>query len=138
VIGCDVMFPSLARECEVMAQQPEIWADIVAFVRERGLLLAERDGCIAYFCPFGTFPRSYDIISLEDRVRLVDLPEVRRRSFVALLYEVLRLLGPIALDYEIHEGGGLPLHAHVNARHYAYSNIGGTLNLPATLPGGPK
>ena len=55
------------------------------------------------------------------------------RPSSTLLYDVLQILGPIPLDYEIHDGPGVPLHAHVNARHFAYSNIGGTLNLPSNL-----
>ena len=35
---------------------------------------------------------------------------------------------------EVHQGEGLPLHAHINARLYPhYSNVAGTLNLPSTL-----
>ena len=55
------------------------------------------------------------------------------RCLPRLLYNVLNILGPIPLDYEIHDGPGVPLHAHVNARHFTYSNIGGTLNLPSNL-----
>jgi hypothetical protein len=43
------------------------------------------------------------------------------------------LFGPSALDYEIHQGEGIPLHVHVNSRQFTYSNIGGTLNLPNDL-----
>jgi len=45
----------------------------------------------------------------------------------------LRILGPLPLDYEIHQSSELPLHAHVNARLFPYSNVAGTLNLPSTL-----
>ena len=54
-------------------------------------------------------------------------------TFAALLHEALPILGPLPLDYEIHDGPGVPLHAHVSARYYPYSNIGGTLNLPSNL-----
>lgn len=133
VIGCDIPFPAVACESAVSAHDPGLWREIVDFAREFGFLIAERNGCFAYFCPFGTFPRSYDIVCLDDYVRAIDLPLERRRTFVALLFDVLQLLGPMPLDYEIHEGGDVPLHAHVNARHYAYSNIGGTLNLPSAM-----
>ena len=66
-------------------------------------------------------------------VRAIDLPAERWRAFGELLYDILQILGPIPLDYEIHDGPGVPLHAHVNARHFAYSNIGGTLNLPSNI-----
>lgn len=133
VIGADIPFPVIQREHEVARENPRVWHEIVAFAREHGFVLAEHDGCIAYFCPFGTFPRSYDVVCLDDRVRLIDLPERRRRVFVGMIFEMIKLLGNLPLDYEIHEGLGVPLHAHLNSRHYAYSNIGGTLNLPSNL-----
>jgi hypothetical protein len=133
VIGSDIPLPAVERECEVTARDPRVWEDILNFARAHGFLLDERDGCHSFFCPFGTFPRSYDIVCLNDWVRLVDQPPPRRRTFVALLFDVLKILGPMPLDYEIHDGPGVPLHAHVNARHFAYSNIGGTLNLPSNI-----
>jgi len=133
VIGADMPFATVAQECARTRDVPQVWQEVVAFARAHGFMLDERDGCCAYFCPFGTFPRSYDVVCLEDWVRLIDLPAARWRIFGTLLHRVLKLLGPIPLDYEIHEGPGLPVHAHVNARHFTYSNIGGTLNLPSTL-----
>ena len=133
VIGSDLPFAPVVRECEVSAQTPRVWEEILSFARTRGFMFEERDGCSAYFCPFGTFPRSYDVVSLQDWVRIIDLPASRWKVFATVLYGVLRALGPVPLDYEIHDGPGVPLHAHVNERHFAYSNIGGTLNLPSTL-----
>jgi galactose-1-phosphate uridylyltransferase len=133
VIGSDIPFPAPGLECEVTAQQPHVWDEIIRFAREHGFLIAERDGCVSYFCAFGTFPRSYEVVCCDAWVRAIDLPKERWRSFGALLYDILQILGPIPLDYEIHDGPGVPLHAHVNARHFAYSNIGGTLNLPSNI-----
>ena len=133
VIGSDLPFAVVARECEVSARRPRVWHEIVGFARDHGFLLEERDGCWAYFCPFGTFPHGYEVVCLDDWVRTLDLPAQRWKVFATLLYNVLNILGPIPLDYEIHDGPGVPLHAHVNARHFTYSNIGGTLNLPSNL-----
>jgi galactose-1-phosphate uridylyltransferase len=138
VIGSDVPYPVVARECEVTAQQPRIWQEILAFARRHNFVIAERDGCVSYFCPFGTFPRSYEVVCLDDWVRSIDLPAARWRTFATMLHDVLQILGPMPLDYEIHDGPGVPLHAHVNARHFTYSNIGGTLNLPSTLLAVPR
>jgi galactose-1-phosphate uridylyltransferase len=137
VIGSDVVFPVMAREREACAAEPRLWHEVVEFARRHNFLLAEADGCVSYFCPFGTFPRSYEIVCMEDWVRCIDLPQARWRTFAKMLFDVLRILGPMPLDYEIHDGPGMPLHAHVNARHFTYSNIGGTLNLPSTLLGAP-
>jgi galactose-1-phosphate uridylyltransferase len=133
VIGCDMPFPVVEREAAVLAARPHLWKEILAFVRDHGFVLAEREGCVAYFCPFGVFPRSYEIVCPDDWVRVTELPADRWKAFGALLRQVLQILGPMPLDYEIHDGHGVPLHAHVNARHFAYSNIGGTLNLPSTI-----
>ena len=64
---------------------------------------------------------------------LHELTPAELRSFARLLFRLLRLLGPLPLDYEIHHGEGVPIHAHVNARLYPYSNVAGTLNLPSTI-----
>jgi galactose-1-phosphate uridylyltransferase len=138
VIGSDIPFPAPALECAVTARQPTVWDEIASFARRDGFLIAERNGCISYFCAFGTFPRSYEVVCCDAWVRSIDVPEERWRSFVELLYDVLQILGPMPLDYEIHDGPGIPLHAHVNARHFAYSNIGGTLNLPSNLLAAPQ
>jgi galactose-1-phosphate uridylyltransferase len=133
VIGSDIPFPAVEREVAVTAANPRLWQEVIAFATEHGFHLGSRDGCAAYFCPFGTFPRSYEIVCPDDWTRAVDVPQRRWKAFGALLHEILQLLGPMPLDYEIHDGPGVPLHAHVNARHFAYSNIGGTLNLPSTI-----
>jgi len=133
VIGADQLFPPLAQERLCLAQQPRLWRDILAFVADEGFLIAERDGCFLYFCPFGLFPRSYEIVCPDVDGRLTDVPQPIVDTFAALLHEALGLLGPLPLDYEIHDAEGIPLHAHICARHYPYSNIGGTLNLPSDL-----
>lgn len=133
VIGADMPFPAVACEVEVTAASPGVWKDIIDLVRGEGFLLEEREGCYTFFCPFGTFPRSYEVVCLEAWTRAMDVPEATWRIFVGMLHSVVRILGSTPLDYEIHEGPGVPLHAHVNARHFAYSNIGGTLNLPSTM-----
>jgi UDPglucose--hexose-1-phosphate uridylyltransferase len=136
IIGSDIPFATVARECEVTRDDPGLWDEIVAFARRQGFLLEERDDCCVYFCPFGTFPRSYEVVCRQDWVRAVDLPAERWKTFGVLLHGLLKTLGPVTLDYEIHEGPGVPLHAHLNERHFAYSNIGGTLNLPSSLVAG--
>jgi len=133
VIGSDRNFPSIERECRVTARESEVWHEILDFARTFGFVIAERAPCIAYFCPFGTFPRSYEIVCLEEWRPLTAIPTDTWRTFARMLHEVLKILGPVPLDYEIHDGPGVPLHAHVNSRHYPYSNIGGTLNLPSLL-----
>src|ERR1700675_736673 len=62
-----------------------------------------------------------------------ELKPVQMRHFINAIYRVLRLLGPLPLAYEIHQGEGLRLHAHITARLYPYSNVAGTLNLPSSL-----
>jgi hypothetical protein len=57
------------------------------------------------------------------------------RQFANAIHRILMILGPLPLDYEIHQGEEIPLHAHLNARLYPYSNVAGTLNLPSTLLG---
>ncbi|MCX8071355.1 MAG: DUF4921 family protein [Candidatus Binatia bacterium] len=133
VIGSDRNFPAIERECELTAREPAIWEEMIQFARRFGFLLSDAGPCISYFCPFGTFPRSYDVVCLDHWERLTEVPERVWRLFARTLHRVLQILGPLPLDYEVHDGPGVPLHAHVNSRHYPYSNIGGTLNLPSVL-----
>src|SRR5262249_44443983 len=120
VIGADQLFPPLEQERLRSAQQPSLRRDILEFVIEEGFLLTQRDGCFLYFCPFGIFPRSYEVVCPDVDGRLTELPEPIVDTFAALLHEALGLLGPLPLDYEIHDGAGIPLHAHICARHYPY------------------
>jgi len=136
VIGSDIPYAPIEREAEVTATEPSLWRDNLVFLREEGFLLQQRDGVVSYFCPWGTFPRSYEVVMPEFRGRIVDLRPGALNDFSAQLHAALQLLGPVPLDYEIHDGERVPLHAHVNARHFPYSNIAGTLNLPSTLLGG--
>ncbi len=133
VIGADQPFPPVVQERRRLAEEPGLWRDILAFVAHERFLLTERDGCCLYFCPFGVFPRSYEVVCPEADGRMTELPAPLIDTFAGLLHEALGLLGPLPLDYEIHDGPGVPLHAHVCARYYPYSNIGGTLNLPSDL-----
>lgn len=133
VIGAEQPFPPVAQERACLAAEPSLWREILAFAADEGFTIAERDDCHLYFCPFGVFPRSYEIVCPGVDARITDVPASILDGFAALLHQALTLLGPLPLDYEIHDGPGLPLHAHVCARYYPYSNIGGTLNLPADL-----
>jgi UDPglucose--hexose-1-phosphate uridylyltransferase len=136
VIGSDLPFATVEVEAAVQQREPHVWDEIVAFVEREHFLVERRAGWVVYFCPFGTFPRSYEIVCSDFRGRLVDLPRAQLHVLADLLQSVLRILGPLPLDYEIHDGLDVPLHVHVNARHFPYSNIGGTLNLPANLSAG--
>lgn len=133
VIGCDQPFPPVAVERAALAREPGLWREILAFVEDEGFLVAARDGGLLYFCPFGVFPRSYEVVCPDAVGRITELPEAVLDLFADLLHEALTILGPLPLDYEVHDGPGIPLHAHICARHFPYSNIGGTLNLPADL-----
>ncbi len=133
VIGADQEFAPVAQERAALARQPHLWREILAFVEEEGFLIAQRHGCYLYFCPFGVFPRTYEIVCPTVDGRITNLPPALLDTFADLLHEAVSILGPLPLDYEIHDGLGVPLHAHVCARYYPYSNIGGTLNLPSDL-----
>ena len=133
VIGADQPFPPVLQERQRLREEPDLWRDILAFVARERFLITECEGCCLYFCPFGIFPRSYEVVCPEVEGRMTDLPAPLIDTFATLLHQALALLGPLPLDYEIHDGPGVPLHAHVCARYYPYSNIGGTLNLPADL-----
>jgi len=133
LIGSPSALPSIEAEIAAQDRNPDFWLELIALVKQFGLILDEDDGVVSYASPVGVFPRSYDVIIPDIRGLLTELPKSRLRSFARALHQILRILGPMPLDYEIHQGPELPLHAHVNARLFPYSNVAGTLNLPSTL-----
>ncbi|HLW72382.1 MAG TPA: hypothetical protein VKS22_17395 [Candidatus Binataceae bacterium] len=133
IIGSPQPLPVLEAEARAEAQYPELWSDLIDLVERIGLLIGRRDGVVSYASPVGAFPRSYDVIMPDFRGMLTELSPQDLASFAGAIYQIMHVLGPLPLDYEIHQGAGLPLHAHINGRLYPYSNVAGTLNLPSQL-----
>ena len=133
VIGSPQPLPAIEAEGQAQRENPRLWAELIEIVDRVGLVI-ERDGpVISYASPIGAFPRSYDVIMPEFRAGLTELPPEELRLFARAIFRLIRILGPLPLDYEIHQGVDLPLHAHINGRLYPYSNVAGTLNLPSQL-----
>ena len=133
VIGSDRIFAPVARELEVLRADPTVFSDLVDLARREGFVEAEKNGTVLFFSPIGTFPRCYEVVDLDTDGRLDQIPSDRLASFADLLHAGLEILGDTPVDYEIHAEPGLPLHAHIHARHFPYSNIAGTLHLPMGL-----
>jgi galactose-1-phosphate uridylyltransferase len=133
VIGSPQPLPVIEAETRAEREDPGLWKELIELVERIGLLIERRDGVVTYASPIGLFPRSYDVIVPEYRGMLTDLTLDQLRPFARAIFRIVRVLGPLPLDYEIHQGGGLPLHAHINGRLYPYSNVAGTLNLPSQL-----
>jgi galactose-1-phosphate uridylyltransferase len=133
IIGSPEPFPSLLAESRAERENPHLWHEIVSLMDRLGLVIDHSDAVISYASPIGRFPRSYDVVMPNYRGLMTELTLEQMREFANALYRILLVLGPLPLDYEVHQGEGLPLHAHINARLYPYSNVAGTLNLPSTL-----
>lgn len=133
VIGSPSPLPVIEAELRAQEQHPELWNELIGLIEEVGLMIERDDGVVSYSSPIGAFPRSYEIVMPDYRGLLKDLPPEGLRSFARSMFRILRILGPLPLDYEIHQAEGMPLHAHINGRLYPYSNVAGTLNLPSVL-----
>jgi len=133
VIGSPSPLPVVEAEARAEREHPGLWQELIEVVERLGLLIERNDGVVSYSSPIGAFPRSYDVVMPDYRGLMTDLPPEQLRAFARSLFRILRILGPLPLDYEIHQGAGLPLHAHINGRLYPYSNVAGTLNLPSVL-----
>jgi len=133
IIGSPEAFPCVLAEARAERENPHLWNEIVALMERLNLSIEREADVVSYQSPFGLFPRSYDVVMPEYRGLLHELDPGKMRKFSGAIYRLLRVLGPLPLDYEIHQGEGLPLHAHINARLFPYSSVGGTLNLPHTL-----
>lgn len=127
-------FPAVAAEARTFAAMPSMYDELIALVDRLGLIIERTSGVVSYASPIGAFPRSYDVVMPRHRgAELTDLSAAELGDFAGAIYRILHIMGPLPLDYEVHQGEGLPLHAHLNARLYPYSNVAGTLNLPNTL-----
>jgi galactose-1-phosphate uridylyltransferase len=133
VIASNALFPDIEAEILVTAQEPHIWTACTDFFRQEGWVIDEEDSLVTCWSPFGKFPRCFDVIDLAHWGPLTAMADDVIERFARALHQVLILFGPFALDYEVHQGEGIPLHVHVNSRQFTYSNIGGTLNLPSDL-----
>ncbi len=133
IIGSPRPLPAVAEEARAAREDPALFSELVDLFERLDLVIEKRDGVVTYASPIGAFPRSYDVIMPEHRGLLTELSAGELRTFARALYRILRIVGPLPLDYEIHQGERLPLHAHINARLYPYSNVAGTLNIPSTL-----
>ena len=133
IIGSPRPLPAVAQEALAARATPGLFNEMIELFDRLGLIIENQHGVVTYASPIGLFPRSYDVVMPKHFGLLTDLDETERRAFARALYRILRVLGPLPLDYEIHQGEGLPLHAHINARLYPYSNVAGTLNIPGTL-----
>jgi UDPglucose--hexose-1-phosphate uridylyltransferase len=134
IIASPEAFPAVAAEARAMAAMPAMFDELIALMEKLGLIIERTGGVVSYASPVGAFPRSYDVVMPQYRgAQLTDLSASELREFAGAIQRILHIMGPLPLDYEIHQGEGLPLHAHLNARLYPYSNVAGTLNLPSTL-----
>jgi galactose-1-phosphate uridylyltransferase len=133
ILGSPEPFPAVVAEARAERDHPHLWQEIIALMDRLGLVIDRTSNVVSYASPIGAFPRSYDVVMPHYRGLLSELSKEQLLEFGSAIYRVLSTLGPLPLDYEIHQGEGLPLHAHLNARLYPYSNVAGTLNLPSTL-----
>jgi Domain of unknown function (DUF4921) len=132
-IGSPSPLPVVESELRAQRENPALWTELIDLVEGLGLLIERQEGVVSYSSPIGAFPRSYEIVMPDYDGLMIDLPAEGLRAFARSMFRLLRILGPLPLDYEIHQAVGMPLHAHINGRLYPYSNVAGTLNLPSVL-----
>jgi len=130
VMGADHYFPDILQEMHVTELDPQIWQECIDCFREERWVVEDEGDIVTYRSPFGKFPMSFDLVYLSAWGMLHDLDDERLRRFTDAFHRLLNDLGPIALDYEIHHGIGIPIHLHINSRQLTYANIGGTINVP--------
>jgi galactose-1-phosphate uridylyltransferase len=94
VIGTDTSFPPVDQERAALEQDPDVWQEILSFAADEGFLVGERDGCFLYFCPWGIFPRSYEIVCPAISGRITEMPAAIIDTFADLLHQALQILGP--------------------------------------------
>jgi len=130
IIGSPVCLPAADVELRAERSDPTLWDDLLRVMKELDLTIENGPDVVSYASPVGAFPRSYDVVMPGHRKLLHHLEGEGLRTFARAIHRILRFIGPLPLDYEIHQAHGLPLHAHINVRRFPYSNVAGTLNLP--------
>jgi len=133
IIGSPRPLPAVELEASAARETPGLFNEMIDLFDRLELIIENQHGIVTYASPIGLFQRSYDVVMQDYRGLMTELAPDKLREFADAIYRVLMVLGPLPLDYEVHQGEGLPLHAHINARLYPYSNVAGTLNLPSTL-----
>ena len=108
IIGSPAPLPAIEAEALAEARNPRLRTELIELVDRLGLTIERVDGCRQLSSPIGAFPRSYDVVMPEYRGLLTDhwAPK-NSRSFARAIYRILQILGPLPLDYEIHQGGGI-------------------------------
>jgi galactose-1-phosphate uridylyltransferase len=130
IIGSPVCLPAMDAELRAAGSDPRLWEELIALMDQLDLIIDKQPEMVSYASPIGAFPRSYDVVMPHHREMLNQLDGEGLRAFARAIHRILRFIGPVPLDYEIHQAHGLPLHAHINVRRFPYSNVAGTLNLP--------
>jgi galactose-1-phosphate uridylyltransferase len=130
IIGSPINLPAVDVELRLSRSEPRLWDELIAVMNKLGLMIDSGPGVVSYASPIGVFPRSYDLVVPHHFGFLHQLDRATLAAFASAMHRILRFIGPIPLDYEIHQAEGLPLHAHINVRRFPYSNVAGTLNLP--------
>ncbi len=130
IIGSPVCLPAVELEVRALESEPRLWEGLIALLGELGLIVENQPRVISYASPIGVFPRSYDVVMPGYMGLLNELDSEGLRVFARAMHRILKFIGPLPLDYEIHQAQGFPLHAHINVRRFPYSSVAGTLNLP--------
>jgi galactose-1-phosphate uridylyltransferase len=133
IIGSPVCLPAIDAELRALHSSPDLWQEIFALFDELGLSIDRNPRVVSYASPISTFPQSYDVVMLDYRGMVDQLDSEGLRLFASAIHRILRFLGPVPLEYEIHQAEGLPLHAHINVRWFPYSSLAGTVIVPRRL-----
>jgi galactose-1-phosphate uridylyltransferase len=133
IVGSPVCFPAIDAELRAVQSDPDLWDELIALLYDMGLIIDRDPRVISYASPISTFPQSYDVVMPAYRRMLNKLDAEGLRLFGRAIHRILRFLGPLPLEYEIHQAEGLPLHAHINIRRSPYASLAGTLVLPRRI-----
>jgi len=130
IIGSPVNLPAVEGELRTAQPDPRLWEELIELMNRLDLTIDRGPQVVSYASPIGVFPRSYDVVMPHHRGFLHEFDANALSAFARAMHRILKFIGPLPLDYEIHQARELPLHAHINVRRFPYSNVAGTLNLP--------
>ena len=133
VVGSPVCFPAVDAELRALLSSPTLWAELIAILCDLDLIIDRNSRVVSYVSPISAFQQSYDVVMPQFSGMLNQLDPEGLLLFGRAIHRILKFLGPLPFEYEIHQAERLPLHAHINVRRLPYSSLAGTLIVPRQI-----
>jgi galactose-1-phosphate uridylyltransferase len=112
VVGSPVCFPAVEAELRALVSSPQLWDELIALLYDLSLVIDSNSRVVSYASPIAAFQQSYDVVMPTYRGMLNQLDREGLGLFGRAIHHILRFLGPLPFEYEIHQAERLPPRSH--------------------------